>query len=160
MPTPPELPSVSVIMAVLDEAESIDGVVSDLLAQAYDGPLEVIVADGGSIDGTLGKLEGWAKKDRRLTVIHNPLRRQAPGLNLATEKASGEILVRADGHTRFAADYVRGSVNVLEETGGRGGRPDVSGGPVPVRQGGGGGDEEPAHDGPGSVPPFRHQGRG
>ncbi len=118
MSAPSERPPVSVILAVLDEVEFIDAVVSDLLAQDYEGPLEVIVADGGSTDGTSGKLEEWAKSDDRLTVVHNPQRRQAPGLNLAAEKASGEILVRADGHTRFAVDYVRASVNVLEETGG------------------------------------------
>jgi succinoglycan biosynthesis protein ExoA len=118
MPAQPEQPWVSVIMAVLDEAEFIDGVISDLLAQDYDGPMEVIVADGGSTDGTMAKLEEWATKDDRLTVIHNFERRQAPGLNLAADEASGEILVRADGHSRFAPDYVRASVDVLDETGG------------------------------------------
>ena len=118
MPGPPEQPSVSVILAVLDEANFIDGVLSDLLGQDYEGTLEVIVADGGSTDGTLARLEDWAARDRRLSVIANPERRQAPGLNLAAAKASGEFLVRADGHTRFASDYVRASVEVLEETGG------------------------------------------
>jgi glycosyltransferase involved in cell wall biosynthesis len=118
MPTRSEWPSVSVILAVLDEAEHIDQVLSDLLGQDYPGPLEVIVADGGSTDGTLARLGEWAAKDDRLVVISNPDRRQAYGLNLAAEKASGEILVRADGHTSFAPDYVRASVEVLEATGG------------------------------------------
>ena len=56
MPIPPERPSVSVILAVLDEAEFIDGVISDLLAQDYDGSMQVIVADGRSADGTSEKL--------------------------------------------------------------------------------------------------------
>ena len=56
--------------------------------------------------------------NRALIVLHNPERRQAHGLNLAAERASGEILVRADGHTAFAPDYVRASVAALEETGG------------------------------------------
>jgi succinoglycan biosynthesis protein ExoA len=118
MPTPPDRPTVSVILPVLDEADFIDDVISDLLGQDYDGPMEVIVADGGSTDGTAEKLEEWVARDERVVVIPNPERRQAYGLNLAAEKATGEILVRADGHTRFAADYVRASVNVLEETGG------------------------------------------
>lgn len=118
MPTPSDRPSVSVIMAVLDEADSIDGVISDLLGQDYPGLIEVIVADGGSSDGTLDRLEEWVAKDQRLTVIPNPDRRQAYGLNLAAAKATGEILVRADGHTRFASDYVTASVAVMEETGG------------------------------------------
>jgi succinoglycan biosynthesis protein ExoA len=118
MPIPPDRPTVSVILAVLDEGDFIDDVLSDLLGQDYDGPMQVIVADGGSTDGTLGRLDRWLGEDRRLSVIHNPERRQAYGLNLAAEKASGDILVRADGHTRFANDYVRSSVEVLGETGG------------------------------------------
>jgi succinoglycan biosynthesis protein ExoA len=118
MPTLPEFPSVTVIMAVLDEADFIDSVISDLLGQDYEGPMEVIVADGESSDGTAEKLGEWVTRDERLVVIPNPDRRQAYGLNLAAEKATAEILVRADGHTRFAPNYVRASVDVLEETGG------------------------------------------
>lgn len=116
MPHPPDRPSVSVILAVLDESEFIDDVLSDLLGQDYTGPLQVVVADGGSGDGTREKLDARAAKDERLIVLHNPERRQAHGLNLAAEMATGEILVRADGHTAFAPDYVRASVAALEET--------------------------------------------
>jgi glycosyltransferase involved in cell wall biosynthesis len=118
MPTRSEWPSVSVILAVLDEADFIDEVLADLLGQDYQGPLEFIVADGGSTDGTLDKLSAWATKDDRLVVISNPERRQAYGLNQAATRANGEVLVRADGHTSFAPDYVRASVEVLEATGG------------------------------------------
>lgn len=118
MPNQPDRPSVSVIMAVLNEADLIDQVISDLLGQDYPGPIEVIVSDGGSTDGTAEKLEEWASQDQRLTMVPNPARTQAHGLNLAAAEATGEILIRADGHTAFAPDYVRASVDVLEETGG------------------------------------------
>ena len=160
MPIPPERPSVSVILAVLDEAEFIDGVISDLLAQDYDGPMQVIVADGRS--DRRHRRRSWRSGrtgTSRLAVIPNPERRQAYGLNLAAEKASGEILVRADGHTRFAADYVRASVNVLEETGGAVGGRMFPVGRSPIRTGGGGRDEEPTHDGARAVPPFRSPGK-
>jgi glycosyltransferase involved in cell wall biosynthesis len=107
-----------VILPVLNEAEHIDGVLDDLLGQDYDGPLEVIVADGGSTDGTRGKVTSRSHGARPLRLIDNPDVRQAHGLNRAAEAATGEILVRADGHTRFAPDYVRASVQVLEDVGG------------------------------------------
>jgi glycosyltransferase involved in cell wall biosynthesis len=116
-------PSVSVILPVLNEAESIDDVLGDILAQDYPGPLEVIVADGGSGDGTLERLEGWTKRDSRVIVVHNPRRRQAFGLNVAAARAAGSVLVRADGHTRYAPDYVSRSVRALEELGGAVGGP-------------------------------------
>lgn len=118
MPPQPEPPSVSIILAVLNEIEFIDRTLSDLLGQDYTRIIEIIVADGGSTDGTAEKLEEWAAREHRLTIVSNPERRQAPGLNLAAERATGELLVRADGHTTFAPDYVRASVDVLAETGG------------------------------------------
>lgn len=111
------------ILPVLDEAESIDDVLADILDQDYRGPLEVIVADGGSKDGTRERLEDWAKRDSRITVVHNSKRRQAFGLNLAAARATGAVLVRADGHTRYTSDYVTRSVHVLHELGGAVGGP-------------------------------------
>lgn len=109
-----EWPAASVILAVYNEIDHIDEVLADLFGQDYAGSLQVIVADGGSTDGTRHRL--GAIDDPRLTVIDNPDRRQSPGLNRAAAVASGEILVRADGHTRFAADFVTCSVAGLLET--------------------------------------------
>ena len=116
-------PSVSVIMAVLNEREFIDSVLSDLLGQDYEGPYEVIVADGCSTDGTRERLEELSLEAPALTVIDNPEVRQAFGLNRAAAKSTGEILIRADGHTSFASDYVRTSVAALSDMGGAVGGP-------------------------------------
>ena len=111
-------PSVSVILAVLNEAEFIDDVVSDLLGQDYEGAIELVVADGGSTDGTLESLGSWAERDGRVKLIHNPRRRQALGLNLGAAGAAGSVLIRADGHSRYALDYVSSSIRVLHEVDG------------------------------------------
>ncbi len=108
-------PSVSVILPILDEVDLIDDVIGDIMAQDYPGPLELIVADGRSTDGTKAKLDNWANREPRVKVIDNPNRRQAFGLNLAAAAASGSILVRADGHTRYAPDYVSKSIRAIEE---------------------------------------------
>ncbi|HHC09508.1 MAG TPA: glycosyltransferase [Actinobacteria bacterium] len=109
-------PSVSVILPILDERDTIDDVLTSLLDQRYDGPLEIVVADGGSTDGTRERLVDWARRaGGRLRVIDNPDRRQSPGLNRAAAVATGEILVRADGHTVYAPDYVARSVAALDD---------------------------------------------
>ncbi|MGH8872177.1 MAG: glycosyltransferase family 2 protein [Acidimicrobiia bacterium] len=111
------------ILPVLNEVESIDDVIGDILAQEYQGHLELVIADGGSTDGTGDKLKDWAGQDFRVKIIDNPDRRQAFGLNRAVSEASGLVLVRADGHTRYASDYVTSSVQALQELGGAVGGP-------------------------------------
>src|SRR5690606_25283512 len=80
--------------------------------------VEVVVADGGSTDGTRDILESIARTEPRLRVIDNPARRQSHGLNDAAALATGQILIRADGHSRYAPDYVSRSVAALIELGG------------------------------------------
>ena len=113
----PSEPAVSVILPVLDEIAEIDACLASLTAQDHGGPLEIMVADGGSTDGTLARLEAWALRDERVRVIDNPRRRQSNGLNLAGVAAAGEVLVRADAHTTYAPDYVRRSLEALARSG-------------------------------------------
>lgn len=111
-------PAVSILLPVLNEANHILDTLSDLLAQEYSGRLEVIVADGGSSDGTRDRVAEIAAADSRVRLIDNPQRRQAFGLNAAAEAATGQILIRADGHSRYATDYVARSVAGVEKYGG------------------------------------------
>lgn len=102
----------ALVLPVLDEAGSIDECLRSISAQDYRGPLEIVVADGGSTDGTRRRLEEWAE-ELPLTVIDNPLRRQSPGINLAASATTAEVLVRVDGHTLYPPDYVSASVAAL-----------------------------------------------
>lgn len=106
-------PDVSVLLPVLDEVATIDECLASLTAQDYEGDVEIVVADGGSTDGTLERLAVWRLR-ARLVVIDHPHRVQSFGLNLAAHQARGEILVRADAHTTYAPDYVRRSVEALQ----------------------------------------------
>jgi succinoglycan biosynthesis protein ExoA len=105
-------PSVTVLLPVLNEAATIDACLESLADQDYPGRVEIVIADGGSTDGTLDLVERW--RDRLvIQVIDNPRRKQAHGLNMAAEAANGDILVRADGHTIYARDYLSRSVDAL-----------------------------------------------
>jgi Glycosyl transferase family 2 len=57
---------ISIISPLLNEAEQVERFAADVAAQDYEGgDVEVIVADGGSTDGSVGRLmpppsgEGW-----------------------------------------------------------------------------------------------------
>ena len=106
-------PKVSVLLPVLDEAESIDDCLASLAAQDYQGPWELIVANGGSTDDTAARVVAWEEKIPGLVRIDNPGRIQTHGLNAAAGRAQGEVLVRADGHTTYAPDYLSQSLRSL-----------------------------------------------
>ena len=110
-------PAVTVILPVLNEVATIDGVLESLTGQDYAGNLDIIVADGGSTDGTLDRLEAWAKDDQRIVLTHNEGKVQSFGLNAAGAASAASLLVRADAHTRYAPDYVAASVRTVLETG-------------------------------------------
>ena len=112
------LPTVTVIMPVYNEAATIERALGAVLAQDYPPDrLDVLVVDGGSDDGTLGAVRAIAGDDPRVRILHNPASRQGHGLNLGIAAAEGAVIVRVDGHTFVAPDYVRRCVHHLAATG-------------------------------------------
>ena len=113
-----ELPLVSVLMPVREEAGFIRHSLSAVLEQSYPADrLEVIVADGGSTDGTRELVAELGAQHPNLRLIDNPGRIVPTGLNAAIRAARGEIIVRVDGHTIVAPNYVAECVAALQRTG-------------------------------------------
>jgi glycosyltransferase involved in cell wall biosynthesis len=111
-----EVPFVSVVVPIRNEAAFIADLVSSILRQDYPADrMEVIVADGMSEDGTGEILRTLQDRDARLVVVNNPGRIVSTGLNAATERARGEIIIRIDGHAVIAPDFIRQNVLLLQE---------------------------------------------
>lgn len=110
-------PGVSVVVPVLNEERHLAGAVGRLLGQAYDGPLEVVLAVGPSRDRTHEIASSLAAGDPRVRVVDNPTGRTPAGLNAAIAAAAHDVIVRVDGHALVPADYVATAVEVLERTG-------------------------------------------
>lgn len=102
------------LVPVLDEARSIRGSVAAMLAQELDGEVEVLLADGGSEDGTRELLEALAREDPRVVVLDNPLRGTASGLNVCLGAARGRYVVRMDAHTTYPVRYAAEGIERLE----------------------------------------------
>jgi cellulose synthase/poly-beta-1,6-N-acetylglucosamine synthase-like glycosyltransferase len=111
-------PLVTIAMPCRDEEAYIEACVRAV--QMQDWPrdrLEILVADGMSIDATREILARLAAEDPRIHLIDNPARIQAAGLNECVRRARGEIIVRMDVHADYRPDFVRQCVAALERTG-------------------------------------------
>lgn len=103
---------------MLNEAEHIETFVADVAAQDFRGDVELLVADGGSSDGSSALLQRTADAAGiDLTIIPNPARWVAPGLNSCIERARGDLLVRLDCHTRYPRDYLSRLAEAAHDTG-------------------------------------------
>src|SRR5215813_3676018 len=100
--------TVSVLMPVRNEGSFIEHSLGAVLAQDYPTEhLEIIVADGMSTDSTRQIVAQVALDRHNVRLIENPGQIVATGLNKALKVATGEIIVRVDGHTVIQPDYVR-----------------------------------------------------
>ncbi len=110
------LPFVSVIMPVRNEATFVARSLGAVLAQDYPADrMEIIVADGMSTDGTRGVVQMLRAEHPNLRMIDNPGKIVPTGLNAALDAACGDILIRVDGHSEVAPDFVRQNVSVMQE---------------------------------------------
>jgi len=111
-------PFVSIILPVCNEVKFISQVITDFLSNDYpDSRMEIIVVDGLSNDGTLSIVDELAKLDSRVRLISNPTRTTPVGMNLGVRAARGEYILVAGSHSRYATDYLKSCVEVIERTG-------------------------------------------
>ena len=121
-----DYPFVSILLPIYNEISTIDRCLQAVLNQTYPPDrVEILVADGGSDDGTCQKLDALADQHPRLRIMHNPGRIVSKALNLLTNQARGEVIIRVDGHCVIAPDYVANCVRRLAQE-----QVDVVGGPM------------------------------
>jgi glycosyltransferase involved in cell wall biosynthesis len=111
------LPSVSVILPILNEEPYLRDAVLSILSQDYLGDFEVVLAVGPSKDRTQEIADQLHQEDSRVIVVANPSGRTAAGLNAALNSATGTIIVRVDGHAQIPSDYISIAVDLLARTG-------------------------------------------
>jgi cellulose synthase/poly-beta-1,6-N-acetylglucosamine synthase-like glycosyltransferase len=100
---PPVTEPVSVIVPAYNESAGIEAAVRSLVAS--DHPLEVIVVDDGSTDGTADLVESLRIPGVR--VIRQPNAGKPVALNTGLRAARFELVVMVDGDTVFEPDAVR-----------------------------------------------------
>jgi glycosyltransferase involved in cell wall biosynthesis len=102
-------PLVSVLIVVRNGSGDIVGTLDSIGEQDY-APLEVIVVDGMSNDGTRELVEAYAHKERRFPIrlVDNPGLIQSSGWNAGIRAATASYVLRLDAvHCRLEPNYVR-----------------------------------------------------
>lgn len=99
-----------VVVPTLNEASNIEGCLSSLLEGLPEADFpDVVVADGGSSDGTQAIVRRMAGRFPTLTLVHNPKRLQAAGVNMvvrAFARPYHRVLVRCDAHSGYPTGYL------------------------------------------------------
>jgi len=83
--------------------------------------MEVVIADGGSTDGTPDAINAWHAEHLDLTIklVENPDRIIPAALNTAIKASLGEIIIRLDAHSKPHGEYIERVVRALTENRGQ-----------------------------------------
>jgi poly-beta-1,6-N-acetyl-D-glucosamine synthase len=94
-------PSISIVLAVRNEAARLPARIENLLQLNYPGRRELIVVSNGSTDPTRDVLQQYAD---RVQAVEIPAGGKARALNVGVSIASGDILIFADARQQFSPD--------------------------------------------------------
>ena len=109
---------ITIILPIFNEAKYINRTLDAILNQDYPrDQLEILIVDGMSNDGTREILASYQSNHQNISIVDNPKRIVPTGMNLAIEQAKGDVIIRVDGHTEIAPDYVSQCVYILAKSG-------------------------------------------
>jgi glycosyltransferase involved in cell wall biosynthesis len=114
----PSTPFVTVVLSCCDDEPDVATAIRAVLEQDWPRDrLELLVADGMSLDATREIVARLADEDDRIRLVDNPARTRAAGLNECIRRARGAIIVRVDARGSYDAGFVRACVEALDRTG-------------------------------------------
>lgn len=109
-------PLVSIVIPVFQVAPYLERCLDSVLAQSYR-PIEVIVVDDGSTDGSAAILAEYNARHDSLRVINQDNRGPGPARNTGIAAARGAYLALVDADDYVSPEFVGAMVEVAERTG-------------------------------------------
>ena len=100
-------PRCLVVVPCLDEAPHIAALIEQLMPSARRLDMRIVVADGGSSDGTVEIVSTISAVNDRVFLMHNTKRLQGAALNLAVAEHGRDChyVIRVDAHGDYPEDY-------------------------------------------------------
>ena len=111
---------VLIVIPTLNEAHNLARVVTEVTEALPDGlNCRIVIADGGSNDGTREIATALAHGRDDFVLMDNPARIQSAGINRAVAHYGEgyDVLVRCDAHAEYPAGFVAALVKTLHRTG-------------------------------------------
>lgn len=96
---------VSIVIPVYNTAPFLDECIRSAAEQTHP-QLEILLINDGSTDESPRICEAWARRDRRIRVIHTPNRGPALARNTGMDAATGQYLCFLDSDDTLAPDAV------------------------------------------------------
>lgn len=102
-------PQISIIIPVYNDPNGIKDTLSSLVAQAYSGNYEIIVADNGSNDVTINAIKHYQEKypDLIRLVIEKKIQSSYAARNKGLEVAKGSIIAFIDSDMTVEKDWLQ-----------------------------------------------------
>lgn len=107
-------PLISVIVPCYMVEKYLSLCIESIMAQTYKN-LEIILVDDGSPDKSGDICEAFAKKDKRLRVIHKKNGGLSDARNVAIDIVKGEFITFVDSDDYIANDYVESLYKLIVE---------------------------------------------
>ena len=94
----------TVIIPVYKTEQTLDRCVESVLGQEVSDDMEVVLVDDGSPDGCPALCDEWAKRDKRIRVVHQENKGLGAARNAGLDVARGEYVTFVDSDDMLAAD--------------------------------------------------------
>lgn len=106
-----------IVIPCLNEAAHLPGLLERLRAEAPQDA-RIVVADGGSDDGSADIVRQYAAADARVQLLLNPARIQSAAVNLAvrTFGADADYFVRIDAHAWYPPNFIAHLLEAARES--------------------------------------------
>lgn len=108
------LPPFSLVTTVFNEIKRLDQTIADIENQILK-PDEILIADAGSTDGTLERLEVWKSQSSiSIVVFVLPGCNIAEGRNEAIRRAKHELIVSTDFGCRYKPNWLKSLIEPFQ----------------------------------------------